>query len=59
MTAARRQLAPLRVTTTGSPADADLRGLAALLLKLDLQPPVRLVSPSPAQPYSEAPPAAQ
>ncbi len=50
MTAPRRQLAPLRVTTTGAPAAADLRALAALLLKLDQVPPVRLVSkPEPSQ----------
>jgi len=47
--AIRRQLAPLKVTTSGSPALGDLRGLAALLVKLDQRPPVRLVSnPQPA-----------
>jgi hypothetical protein len=49
MTAPRRQLKPLQVTTSGSIAGADLRGLAALLLKLDQQPTLRIVSnPQPA-----------
>lgn len=48
MPAPRRQLAPLKVTTSGSPARGNLRALAALLVKLDQVPPVRLVSPSPA-----------
>lgn len=39
----RRAAAPLRVTTTGTPAGADLRSLAALLVKLDREPPLRLV----------------
>lgn len=47
MQPARRQIAPLKVTTAGTPAGADLRGLAALLLKLDQAPPVRLVSNPP------------
>jgi hypothetical protein len=50
--------APLKVTTSGSIAGADLRGLAALLLKLDQAPPVRLVSnPQPEPDGREAEPA--
>lgn len=46
-TAIKRKLAPIRVTSTGSPVGGDLRALAALLVKLDRQPPVRLVSGTP------------
>lgn len=49
-----RTQAPLKVRTTGSPADGDLRALAALLVKLDRRPPVRLVST--ASPAAEPPP---
>lgn len=45
--AGRRQLAPIKVSTIGSPARGNLRALAALLVKLDQQPPVRLVSGTP------------
>lgn len=44
----RRQLQPLRGTTCGTPATGDLRGLAAVLLRLD-QRPLRIVAPAPAE----------
>jgi hypothetical protein len=44
-TATRRKLAPLKVTTSGSPLQGDLRALAALLVRLDQRPPLKLVQP--------------
>lgn len=43
----RRAIAPLKVTTAGTPATGDFRALAALLVKLDARPPVRLVPGTP------------
>jgi hypothetical protein len=54
-TARARQLATIKVTTSGTPARGDLRALAALLVKLDRQPPVRLVSGSAATQPTEEP----
>lgn len=49
----RRRTAPIKVSTSGSPL-GNLHGLAALLVKLDRQPPLRLVSPTPAEPRPDA-----
>lgn len=43
--AGRRAPPALRVQSIGSPAQADLRALAALLLRLDSRPPLTLVTP--------------
>lgn len=40
----RRAIAPLKVTTVGTPLTGDFRALAALLVKLDALPAVRLVN---------------
>lgn len=55
MSEPRRKQAPLKVTAVGSPITGDLRALAALLVKLDQRPPIKLVKPAPELP-KEAPP---
>lgn len=41
---ARPQLRPLVGTSHGRPAAGDLRGLAAILMRLDQRPPLRVVA---------------
>lgn len=50
---ARPKLRPFTGVSHGRPAAGDLRGLAAILLKLD-QRPLRVVQPSKPEPASAA-----